>query len=103
RRRHTRWPRDWSSDVCSSDLDPVLIAYRDAGADVVYAPGLADLDRIAAVVEAVAVPVNVLALPNGPSVPELASVGVRRVSTGGEIGRASCREREWRTGGGGYC
>src|SRR5215510_3841710 len=24
RRRHTRWPRDWSSDVCSSDLDPVL-------------------------------------------------------------------------------
>src|SRR5690625_2372032 len=22
RRRHTRWPRDWSSDVCSSDLDP---------------------------------------------------------------------------------
>src|SRR5690625_7208190 len=26
RRRHTRWPRDWSSDVCSSDLDKVLIA-----------------------------------------------------------------------------
>src|SRR5690625_6343258 len=24
RRRHTRWPRDWSSDVCSSDLPPVL-------------------------------------------------------------------------------
>src|SRR6266702_5378609 len=24
RRRHTRWPRDWSSDVCSSDLDPLL-------------------------------------------------------------------------------
>src|SRR5690625_3546421 len=29
RRRHTRWPRDWSSDVCSSDLDSSLIrAYR---------------------------------------------------------------------------
>src|SRR5207253_4548786 len=28
RRRHTRWPRDWSSDVCSSDLlwNPVLVA-----------------------------------------------------------------------------
>src|SRR6266508_3693145 len=37
RRRHTRWPRDWSSDVCSSDLDVVkilreeLVALRDAG------------------------------------------------------------------------
>jgi 2-methylisocitrate lyase-like PEP mutase family enzyme len=70
------------------DLDDTvarLIAYRDAGADVVYAPGLADLDRIAAVVDAVGVPVNVLALPNGPTTAELASVGVRRVSTGGAL------------------
>jgi 2-methylisocitrate lyase-like PEP mutase family enzyme len=66
-----------------------LIAYRDAGADVVYAPGLADLDQIAAVVKAVGVPVNVLALPNGPAVSELASVGVRRVSTGGMLARAA--------------
>jgi 2-methylisocitrate lyase-like PEP mutase family enzyme len=66
-----------------------LVAYRDAGADVVYAPGLADLDRIRAVVETVGVPVNVLALPNGPSVAELASVGVRRVSTGGALARAA--------------
>jgi len=74
------------------DLDDTiarLIAYRDAGADVVYAPGLADLDRIAAVVEAVAVPVNVLALASGPSVPELASVGVRRASTGGALARSA--------------
>ena len=62
-----------------------LIAYRNAGADVVYAPGLADLGRIAGVVEAVGVPVNVLALANGPSIAELASVGVRRVSTGGAL------------------
>jgi 2-methylisocitrate lyase-like PEP mutase family enzyme len=66
-----------------------LLAYRDAGADVVYAPGLADLGQIAAIVEAVGVPVNVLALPSGPSVPELASVGVRRVSTGGALARAA--------------
>src|SRR5439155_7436497 len=29
RRRHTRWPRDWSSDVCSSDLLVVTVAARD--------------------------------------------------------------------------
>jgi len=67
------------------DLDDTiarLVAYRDAGADVVYAPGLVDLEQIAQVVAAVGVPVNVLALPAGPTIPELASVGVRRVSTG---------------------
>jgi 2-methylisocitrate lyase-like PEP mutase family enzyme len=73
------------------DLDDTiarLVAYRDAGAEVVYAPGLRDLDEIARVVEAVGVPVNVLALRDGPSVAELASVGVRRVSTGGLLARA---------------
>jgi len=70
------------------DLDDTiarLVAYRDAGADMVYAPGLADLGRIAAAVEAAGVPVNVLALPHGPTVAELESVGVRRVSTGGAL------------------
>jgi 2-methylisocitrate lyase-like PEP mutase family enzyme len=66
-----------------------LIAYRDAGADVVYAPGLTDRGQIARVVEAVAAPVNVLALPTGPSVAELGSAGVRRVSTGGLLARAA--------------
>ena len=74
------------------DLDDTiarLLAYRDAGADVVYAPGLRDLRQIAAVVEAVGVPVNVLALPGGPSIPELEEVGVRRVSTGGLFAAAA--------------
>ena len=66
-----------------------LIAYRDAGADVLYAPGLSDLEQIAAVVRAVEAPVNVLALPNGPTVAELASVGVRRISTGGSLARSA--------------
>ena len=66
-----------------------LIAYRDAGADAVYAPGLRHLEQIAAVVEAVGVPVNVLALPSGPAIPELASVGVRRVSTGSWLAAAA--------------
>jgi 2-methylisocitrate lyase-like PEP mutase family enzyme len=72
----------------AADLDDTiarLIAYRDAGADVVYAPGLATLTDIERVVREVGVPVNVLALPNGPTVAELASVGVRRVSTGAAL------------------
>ena len=74
------------------DLDDTiarLIAYRDAGADAVYAPGLTDLDQIAALVEAVGVPVNVLALPGGPTIGELASVGVRRVSVGSLLAGAA--------------
>ena len=74
------------------DLDDTiarLLAYREAGADVVYAPGLVDLDRIAAVVDAVRIPVNVLALPGGPSIRELDQVGVRRVSTGSLLASAA--------------
>jgi 2-methylisocitrate lyase-like PEP mutase family enzyme len=74
------------------DLDDTiarLVAYRDAGADVAYAPGLSSIDQVAAIVEAVGVPVNVLALPTGPSVAELAEAGVRRVSTGGALARAA--------------
>lgn len=66
-----------------------LSAYQRAGADVVYAPGLRALDDIARVVDAVPAPVNVLALPGGPSVGELAALGVRRVSTGGALARAA--------------
>jgi 2-methylisocitrate lyase-like PEP mutase family enzyme len=74
------------------DLDDTiarLVAYRDAGADAVYAPGLSDLEQIAAVVEAVGVPVNVLALPGGPATSKLASVGVRRVSIGAALAGAA--------------
>jgi 2-methylisocitrate lyase-like PEP mutase family enzyme len=76
----------------AGDLDDTiarLVAYRDAGADCVYAPGLTDLEEIRRVVESVGVPVNVLALRTGPSVDELASVGVRRVSTGSGLARAA--------------
>jgi 2-methylisocitrate lyase-like PEP mutase family enzyme len=74
------------------DLDDTIArlrAYREAGAHVVYAPGLARLDEIARVVREVGVPVNVLALRSGPAVRELASVGVRRVSTGGALAWAA--------------
>ena len=74
------------------DLDDTisrLVAYRDAGADCVYAPGLTDLAQISRVVEEVGVPVNVLALPAGPSIAELESVGVRRVSVGSLLASAA--------------
>jgi 2-methylisocitrate lyase-like PEP mutase family enzyme len=90
-----------------TDLDDTiarLVAYRDAGADVVYAPGLVDLGQIEAVVRAVGVPVNVLALPGGPAIGELAEVGVRRVSTGSLLTSAAygalvAAARELRTAG----
>ena len=69
------------------DLDGTvrrLEAYRDAGADAVFAPGIMDVDRVRRVV-AVGIPVNVLVLPNGPTVAELAAVGVRRISVGGML------------------
>ena len=66
-----------------------LRAYAEAGADVVYAPGLAAMAEIAAVVEAVPVPVNVLARPGVPPVPELARVGVAQVSVGGAFAFAA--------------
>ena len=62
-----------------------LRAFEAAGADVVFAPGLTAADDIAAVVAAVGVPVSVLLLGGGPSVPELAALGVSRVSTGSAL------------------
>jgi 2-methylisocitrate lyase-like PEP mutase family enzyme len=76
----------------AGDLDDTiarLLAYRGAGADCVYAPGLTDPADIAAVVAAVAAPVNVLALPGAPSVAELGALGVRRVSTGSLLASAA--------------
>jgi len=62
-----------------------LQAYGEAGADVLFAPGLTDLDEIRTVVAAVTRPVSVLALRGGPTVAELASAGVARVSVGGSF------------------
>ena len=66
-----------------------LRAYRAAGADVLYAPRLTDAGQIRHVAQATDAPVNVLAMRNGPPIPELARLGVRRVSTGGPLARAA--------------
>jgi 2-methylisocitrate lyase-like PEP mutase family enzyme len=66
-----------------------LLAYRDAGADCVFAPGLRDADTISQLVRDVQCPVNILAGPGYPSVPELEKVGVARVSLGSSPMRAT--------------
>jgi 2-methylisocitrate lyase-like PEP mutase family enzyme len=66
-----------------------LLSYQEAGADVLYAPGLTSPDDIRAVVTAVDLPVNVLAFRGGPSVPELAELGVSRISVGGAFAYAA--------------
>jgi 2-methylisocitrate lyase-like PEP mutase family enzyme len=66
-----------------------LQAYQEAGADVLYAPGLANAADIRAVVGSVDRPVNVLAFPGVPPVAELARLGVSRVSVGGAFAWAA--------------
>jgi 2-methylisocitrate lyase-like PEP mutase family enzyme len=75
------------------DLDDAirrLSAYSRAGADCLYAPGVKDLSAIAEIVKAVAPkPVNVLMMGPAFSVPQVAAVGVRRVSVGGALAAAA--------------
>jgi 2-methylisocitrate lyase-like PEP mutase family enzyme len=66
-----------------------LQAFQQAGADVLYAPGLRRIDDIRAVVREVDRPVNVLAMDGVPAVPELADAGVSRVSVGGAFAFAA--------------
>ena len=77
------------------DLDDTirrLTAFAEAGADVLYAPGLPDMAAIGAIVRAVAPkPVNVLIGPDDGAVPlaQLSAAGVRRVSVGGALYRVA--------------
>jgi len=66
-----------------------LQAYQEAGADVLFAPGLSRLEDIREVVASVDRPVNVLARPGAPSVTELAEAGVSRISVGGAFAFAA--------------
>jgi 2-methylisocitrate lyase-like PEP mutase family enzyme len=77
-----------------SDLEDTikrLQAYQEAGADVLYAPGLSAKEDIAAVVKSLDRPVNVLMGMPGValSLTDLSAMGVRRVSVGGSLCRAA--------------
>lgn len=61
-----------------------LRAYEEAGADVLYAPGLKSSDEIRAVCEAISKPLNVLARPH-LTTSEIAEAGGRRISVGGTL------------------
>jgi 2-methylisocitrate lyase-like PEP mutase family enzyme len=72
-----------------------LVAFAEAGADCLYAPGIKTPEDIAAVVKAVAPkPVNLLIGPTGLSVNQAAELGVRRISVGGALARAAWGEAQ---------
>src|SRR5690606_41086061 len=93
RRRHTRFSRDWSSDVCSSDLDASRINEQDINSAYLsgnIAEGTIDVDLMLSVPEG---DTRLIATVQ-PFLDE-PTYTVRE-----EIGRASCGERVWRSGGG---
>ncbi len=66
-----------------------IMAYRDAGADCLFVPGVRDSETITKLVADVKAPVNILAGPGSPSIPALQSMGVARVSLGSAVMRAT--------------
>ena len=67
-----------------------LVAFAEAGADCLFAPGVREIGDIVAMVRAVAPkPLNVLMMGPGHSVAELADTGVRRISVGGALARVA--------------
>src|SRR5207253_7929684 len=97
RRRHTRWPRDWSSDVCSSDLSISLATVTKDGVTVAKEIELEDpIENMGAqMVKEVATKTSDLAGDGTTTATVLAQAIFRE-----EIGRASCRERVESAGGG---
>jgi 2-methylisocitrate lyase-like PEP mutase family enzyme len=64
-------------------------AYREAGADCLFVPGLQDRELIAKLVKAVDAPLNILLQPNGPGIAELQKLGVARASAGSGLMRTA--------------
>jgi 2-methylisocitrate lyase-like PEP mutase family enzyme len=74
------------------DLDDTikrLQAYEKAGAEVLFPPGMPNIDAIRTVVQSVTKPVNIVRGGPGPSIADLEAVGVRRVSVGGGLSRVA--------------
>jgi 2-methylisocitrate lyase-like PEP mutase family enzyme len=66
-----------------------VIAYRDAGADCVFVPGLSEREAIGRLVKDVQCPVNILVGPGSPTVSELEALGVARITVGSALMRAT--------------
>src|SRR5699024_11581753 len=93
RRRHTRSKRDWSSDVCSSDLGLGLDALEEPLAEDAAA---ADGHETAGLLPAHPLWVEAVVEDHPETVGHVGRHFVQQNQ--GEIGRASCRERVWRAG-----
>src|SRR5260370_32767957 len=81
RRRHTRFKCDWSSDVCSSDLNFALVGFSMGGGEVARYLGKYGSKGVSKAVFLSSVPPFLLKTPDNPE------------GVDSEIGRASCRER----------
>ena len=66
-----------------------LQAYQEAGADVLYAPGVTTPDDLRTLTSSVDRPVNALIMPGGPSAPDMFDAGVARISTGSAVAAAA--------------
>lgn len=64
-------------------------AFMEAGASGIFVPGVVDPATVSALVEAIDAPLNVLVGPGAPPIPELAALGVARVSLGSSIAAAA--------------
>jgi 2-methylisocitrate lyase-like PEP mutase family enzyme len=85
-RTDTHWLQSGSEPDRLRDATRRLVAYRDAGADGVFTPGLTDLAQLEHVATTVGLPLNVLWQP-AVGLDELGRAGVRRVSTGSALYR----------------
>ena len=71
-----------SPDQCLNEAARRATVYADAGADGIFVPGLTDLALIEKFVQRTPLPVNIMVMQGVPEIPDLARVGVRRVSLG---------------------
>src|SRR5215212_10852616 len=83
-----------SPEVCLEEAVRRGAIYAEAGADSLFVPLLTDLALIEALVGRVSLPVNIMAMPTAPAIPELARVGVGRVSLATWPYRAAMRAVE---------
>jgi 2-methylisocitrate lyase-like PEP mutase family enzyme len=84
--------RIFGREPAASDFDETVRrgrAYREAGADCIFIPGLEDRDTIARLVKSLGGPINIMAGPRSPSVPELKALGVARISVGSLVAAAA--------------
>src|SRR5690606_39868621 len=95
--RHTRFSRDWSSDVCSSDLSLEALGYWPLPAEAEPAPAPAGEAAAAGPAREPAVEVTAEAGDTAATVAAFIDRAPAASKAGdeAEIGRASCRERAW--------